>query len=92
MIDIKEAMDQATKGLGGKKRPAHGKRHTHIEHLDDNSHMLRVTPYDGEEESYSAKDHNELAAKIKEILGAKEEAAEGDTKQDSPSEESAEKA
>ncbi len=80
-------------GLGGKKkRPKHGMRTTSMEHMTEGSHVVRHMPYEGDEISYVAKDHAELAKKIKEYLGEKEEAAEGDTKKDSPAEESTEKA
>ncbi len=92
-INISELIGKVKdEGLGGgKKRPKHGMRSTHIEHLTEGSHVVRHSPYEGEETSYVAKNSKELSDKIKQYLGGKEEAAEGDTKKDSSSEESPEK-
>lgn len=70
-MDIKSILDNVKDaGLGGKKkRPKHGMRHTSIDHLDDGSHVARMQPHEGEETNFSAKDHNELAKKIKDYLG-----------------------
>ena len=73
-MDIKSILENVKdSGLGGKKkRPKHGFRSTHIEHLNDNSHVARMQPHEGEEVNFSAADHKELADKIKEYLGDKE--------------------
>jgi hypothetical protein len=69
---LKDILDKATAGLGKKKRPKHGMRSTHIDHLDDGSHVGRIQPHEGDEMSFSAKNEGELASKIKEYLGDKE--------------------
>jgi hypothetical protein len=75
-MDVKSLLDSVKDtGLGGKKkRPKHGFRSTHTEHLDDGSHVVRMQPHEGREISYSAKNTDDLAKKIKQYLGDKSEA------------------
>lgn len=90
--NLQEVIERAKDSLGGPMRPKHGMRSSHVDHLNDGSHVVRMQPHAGDEVSYSAKDHKELADKLKQYLGDKEEMAEGDSKPDSKAEESKEKA
>jgi hypothetical protein len=92
-LDLKGILDSVKDtGLGGKKkRPKHGFRNTHIEHLTDGSHVARMQPYEGDETSFTAADHKELADKIKKYLGDAGEPEGMKEKNDSPSEEIKEK-
>lgn len=90
-IDLKEVMDKATAGLGKPKRPKHGFRSTHLEHLTDGSHVARMQPHEGDETSFTAKNSKELADKIKKYLGDSAEPEAPKEAHDSKLEESAEK-
>jgi len=92
-LDLKTILEGVKDaGLGGgKKRPKHGFRSTHVEHLTDGSHVARMQPHEGDETSFTAADHNELAAKIKKYLGDSAEPEGVKEKNDSPAEEAKEK-
>lgn len=69
------------------KKPKH--RHTHIEHLDDGSHVIRRTPREGGDEvTSSAPDNAGLIANMQSNLGGGEGAEEA-AEQSSPSPEPA---
>jgi SLT domain-containing protein len=96
--NLQDVIERAKDSLGGPMRPAHGMRSTRIDHHSNGSHTVTHVPHmntmdskSNEDISYAVKNHAELASKIKEYLGDKEEMAEGDKKKDSKSEESAEK-
>lgn len=89
--NLNEVLERAKDALGGPKRPKHGMRSTHVDHLQDGSHIVRHQPFDGEEVNYSAKNTKELNDKIKQYLGDAPEPEGAKEKNDSLAEEAKEK-
>lgn len=95
--NLQDVIDRAKDALGGPMRPKHGMRSTRIDHHSNGSHTVTHVPHMSPEKpmnediSYAVKNHKELADKIKEYLGDKNE-PEAPGQKDSKAEESAEKA